>query len=81
LTQAAILPHPCISTVKFQDYITNQEPENMDFESLITDAGAFAIMSASLGKAGYKNTWDKVHHGWLGKNYFRYAPSHQNCTL
>lgn len=81
LTQAAIAPHPCISTARFRDYITNQEAPNLDPESLLTDAGAFAVMSAAIGKAGYKNTWDKVHHSWLGRNYFTYTPSFQNCLL
>jgi LmbE family N-acetylglucosaminyl deacetylase len=81
LTLDAISPHPCISTTRFRDYITNQEAPNLDPDTLLTDAGAFAVMSATIGKAGYKNTWDKVHHSWLGRNYFTYTPSFQNCLL
>ncbi|UOQ74073.1 PIG-L family deacetylase [Hymenobacter cellulosilyticus] len=55
----------------FQGYATGLYPENLTEEEKLNESALFALAASASTEAGYENTWEYWHKGFIGKNYYR----------
>jgi LmbE family N-acetylglucosaminyl deacetylase len=55
----------------FQGYATGMYPENLSNEEKLNESALFALAASTASEAGYDNTWEFWHKGFIGKNYYR----------
>lgn len=77
----AVKPFSCVAVARYLDYVTSGMKPNLSDEALYSEIGAFAVMTSWRGNELYDNTWDPEHRIALGRNYFTFLDSAQDCTF
>jgi hypothetical protein len=77
--EAAAAHFPCARVARYDEYATNERPENVAGADLLVDVGTWAATASGLSDNGAPSTWDPVHNSWLGRSYSRVTPPSGSC--
>ncbi len=60
-----------VELVLYEEYSTNQKPQNVFEDDYLISAGTWGATASGLSDYGHYGTWDKGHNSWIGRQYFR----------
>lgn len=61
----------CFRVVRHVGYAVAEKPENLAREALLSQVGAYAIISAIRSRNLFSSAWDHTHRAFLGRGYSR----------